>query len=342
MRNSSTIARASAAPPLPSRDRTPVLLVTGPSGAGRSTAIGALEDLGFEAIDNLPLSLLPRILEPGPERPLALGLDARNRDFSAEALLAAAEALAERADLSAETLFLDCRPDVLLRRYGETRRRHPLALWEDPATGIAREAALLEGLRERATVILDTSEMTPHDLRAELARRFGGVDAERAGTLAVTVASFSYRRGIPASVDLAFDVRFLRNPHWEPALRPRDGTDPLVAAHVEADPRYTPFLDAALALLRVVLPGHEAEGRAHLTVGIGCTGGQHRSVAVAEALAQALAADGAQVSTGHRELERRAAAGSLPQPLKDASPPGPGPDAGSVGVGSGREGRGAA
>lgn len=342
MRNDPPSVRAPAAPQPPLQDRTPVLLVTGVSGAGRSTAIAALEDLGFEAIDNLPLSLLSRLLAPAPSRPLALGLDARNRDFSAEALLAAVEALAARADLSAETLFLDCRPDVLLRRYGETRRRHPLAPWEDPATGIAREAALLEGLRERATVILDTSEMTPHDLRAELARRFGVEGEARGGALVVSVASFSYRRGIPAGVDLAFDVRFLRNPHWEPTLRPRDGTDPVVAAHVEADPRYTPFLDAALSLLRVVLPGHEAEGRAHLTVGVGCTGGQHRSVAVAEALARALAADGTRVSTRHRELERRAAAGSPPQPHRDASPPGPSPDVESVGIASGREGRGAA
>lgn len=344
MRNDPPFARAPQGASGPaSKRRVPVLLVTGPSGAGRSTAIAALEDLGFEAIDNLPLSLLPRLLDPAPPRPLALGLDARNRDFSVETFLAAAETLRARADLRAETLFLDCRPEVLLRRYGETRRRHPLAPWEDPAIGVAREAALLEGLRERAGAILDTSDLTPHDLRAALARRFGPEGEARAGALAVTVASFSYRRGIPAGVDLAFDVRFLRNPHWEPALRPRDGTDPVVAAHVEADPRYTPFLEAALSLLRVALPGHEAEGRAHLTVGVGCTGGQHRSVAVAEALARALAADGARVSTSHRELERRAAAEPPPSPShRDVSPPGPDPDAGPVGVGSGREGRGAA
>lgn len=313
-------------PPAP----TPVLLVTGPSGAGRSTAIAALEDLGFEAIDNPPLSVLPSL--PG-RRPLALGVDARGRGFSAAGLIEAAEALAADGGLRVETLFLDCRAEVLLRRYSETRRRHPLAPWEDPATGVAREAALLEGLRERATRVLDTSEMTPHDLRAELAATYGP-EAPAPGGIAVTLMSFSHRRGIPAGVDWALDVRFLRNPHWEPALRPRDGTDAEVAAHVAADPRHDAFLEAALALLRVAIPGHEAEGRAHLTLGVGCTGGQHRSVAVVGSLAHALAAEGVRVSTRHRELERRAAA-------YPAAPPEGGPGVGS-GAGARLGGRGAA
>lgn len=309
----------------------PVLLVTGPSGAGRSTAIAALEDLGFEAVDNPPLSLLPGLTGPPLERPLALGIDARGREFSAHALVAATDALAARPDVSAQVLYLDCRAEVLLRRYSETRRPHPLAPAEEPATGIAREAALLEGLRERASRVLDTSEMTPHELRAELARTYGPAAAP--GGVALTLVSFSHRRGLPPGIDWAFDVRFLRNPHWEPALRPRDGTDPEVAAHVAADPRHGPFLEAALGLLRVAIPGHEAEGRAHLTVGVGCTGGQHRSVAVAGSLAHALAAEGIQVSTRHHELERRAAA------YPAASHVGPGA---GVGAGARRDDRGAA
>lgn len=347
------VAPGRDARPLVAGDTRPlVVLVTGPSGAGRSTAIAALEDLGFEAIDNLPLSLLPRLLAPGaPERPLALGLDARNRDFGADALLAAEATLQARGDLRVEMLYLDCRAEVLLRRYSETRRRHPLAPREDPATGIAREAGLLAGLRERAATLIDTSEMTPHDLRAEIARaygpRAGGDGAAGVGGLAVRVMSFSYRRGIPAGVDTAFDCRFLRNPHWEPALRPRDGTDAQVAAYVEADPRHAAFLAAALALLRVTVPAHEAEGRAHLTIGVGCTGGQHRSVAVVEALARALATDGVHVSKCHRELERRAAAGPSalgPQGAQGGHPQGRngGPDAGPGGPGSDRAGRGAA
>jgi UPF0042 nucleotide-binding protein len=304
-----------------------VLLVTGPSGSGRSTAIAALEDLGFEAIDNPPLSVLPSLIGG---RPLALGVDARGREFSAAGLLDAAADLSARG-LRVETLFLDCRADVLLRRYSETRRRHPLAPWEDPATGIAREAALLEGLRERATRLLDTSEMTPHHLRAELGRIYG-VAGPAPGGVAVTLTSFSHRRGIPAGVDWALDVRFLRNPHWEPALRPRDGTDPEVAAHVAADPRHDAFLEAALGLLRVAIPGHEAEGRAHLTVGVGCTGGQHRSVAVVGSLARALAAEGIRVSTSHRELERRAAASPAASPEESGVPRGAGARLGGRGA----------
>ena len=323
-----------------------VVLVTGPSGAGRSTAISALEDLGFEAIDNLPLSLLPRLLERAPEGRLALGLDARNRDFGGGGLIAAVEALHARPDLEVETLYLDCRAEALLRRYSETRRRHPMAPSGDPALGVAREALLLEGLRERATALIDTSAMTPHDLRSEIMRLFG----PEPGGPALALVSFSYRRGLPAGVDTALDCRLLRNPHWEPALRARDGTDPEVAAFVAADPHHGPFVEAALALLRLTLAAQGAGGRAHLSVGLGCTGGQHRSVAVAEALARALAADGARVSIRHRELDRRAAAGPprtpseggpdgrLPEPLGL----GAGPGDGARGAGSGGRGRGAA
>ncbi len=344
----------------PAGGRPPVVLVTGPSGAGRSTVIAALEDLGFEAIDNLPLSLLPRLLERAPEGALALGLDARNRDFEGRALIAAAQGLGARPDLAAETLYLDCRAEVLLRRYAETRRRHPMAADGDPATGVAREAAALAGLRERASALIDTSEMTPHELRAEIARRYGARargPGAGGGAPAVVLASFSYRRGIPAGIDTALDCRLLRNPHWEPSLRERDGTDPEVAAYVGADPRYGAFLDAALALARLILPARDAHGRAPASMGLGCTGGQHRSVAVAEAVARALAADGVGVSIRHRELERRTAAGS-PHTHSEGSPAGrpdgrpdgrphpprgagAGPD-GGLGAAPGRAGRGAA
>ena len=326
--------------------RPRVVLVTGPSGAGRSTAIAALEDLGFEAIDNMPLSLLAGLLGAGAGRggrPLALGLDARNRDFAGGGLIAAVEALHARPDLDVETLYLDCRAEVLLRRYSETRRRHPMAPSGDPAEGVAAEAALLAGLRERAGALIDTSAMTPHELRAEISRAFGPLERDGADGPAVTLVSFSYRRGVPLGVETALDCRLLRNPHWEPRLRVRDGTEDEVAAYVAADPRHAPFLEAALTLLRLMLAAQGSEARAHLSVGLGCTGGQHRSVAVAEALARALAADGAQVSIRHRELERRAAAGSprmRSEGAADGRPHGPaargaGPGDGSQGAGSG-------
>ena len=281
-----------------------LVLVTGPSGAGRSTAIHALEDLGYEAIDNLPLSLVPRLLDGPPMgQPLALGIDVRNRDFSAQALIELIDRLTRRPDVAPEVLYLDCAPEELQRRYAETRRRHPMAPDETPEIGIAREVDLLAPIRVRADVLVDTTGMSPHDLKAEVARSFGGPSADR---LAVSVHSFSYKRGIPRGLDLMFDCRFLRNPHWLPELRERDGRDAAVASHVAADPRHAEFLRRVTDLLFLLLPAQIEEGKSHLAIGFGCTGGQHRSVAVAEDVAKALAEAGWQVSKRHRELERRA------------------------------------
>ncbi len=281
-----------------------VVLVTGPSGAGRSTAINVLEDLGFEAIDNLPLSLLPRLLDgPPPEAPLALGLDTRNRDFSVNAVLDVMRRLADDPTVASNVLYLDCRPEVLLRRYSETRRRHPLAPEEAPELGIEREAELLDPLRGQADFLIDTSELTPHELRAELQRWF---NPSEAGQLAISLQSFSYKRGIPRGIDTVFDCRFLRNPHWDAGLRRLDGRDVQVQAFVEDDPRWSAFFAQVSDLTQFLLPAYRDEGKTHLTIGFGCTGGQHRSVAMTEKLANTLAKAGWQVSIRHRELERRA------------------------------------
>lgn len=288
------------------RPASRVVLVTGPSGAGRTTAVNALEDLGFEVIQNLPLSLLSRLLDGAPiDRPLALGLDTRNRDFSTLALIEAIDRLATAGGV--EVLFLDCRPEVLVRRYSETRRRHPMAPDETPEAGIAREADLMAPVRVRADILIDTSDMTPHDLRAEIAHWFA---VSGVGRLAVSLHSFSYKRGLPRGLDMVFDVRFLRNPYWASDLRALTGQDPRVAAHVEADARFGPFVERLTGLLTFLLPAYVEEGKAHLAVGFGCTGGQHRSVAVAEHMALALAQAGWQVSTRHRELDRRAPRGA--------------------------------
>lgn len=281
-----------------------VVLVTGPAGAGRSTAIRALEDLGYEAIDNLPLSFLPRLARMGPhDRPLALGLDVRNRDFSA--VLDTPEGMGLLFGAPVEMLFLDCADEVLLRRFSETRRPHPLSRDGLPEAGIALEKALLAPIRARADIVIDTSRLTPHELRAQVERWFAPPGGR---PLTVTVESFSYKQGLPPGLDIVLDCRFLRNPHWDERLRPRDGRDPEVVAFVRADPRYQPFVERLQALLDLVLPAYRDEGKAHLAIGLGCTGGQHRSVAVAEALAQALAAAGWRVSKRHRQLERRAEA----------------------------------
>jgi UPF0042 nucleotide-binding protein len=285
----------------PDRALNQVVLVTGPSGAGRSTAIHHLEDLGFEAIDNLPLSLLDRLLgDPPAKRPLALGVDTRNRDFETGALIELIDRLGTAPGIAISVLYLDCQPDVLIRRYSETRRRHPLAPAESPESGIRRDLDLLGPIRARADILIDTSDLNVHQLRAEIDRWF------QAGStpLAVSLQSFSYKRGLPRGLDMAFDCRFLSNPYWEPHLRDGDGRDARVADYVRADERFFPFYDRVLDLTRLLLPAYAQEGKAHLTIGFGCTGGRHRSVTLVETLAKALAEDGQPVSIRHRELER--------------------------------------
>ncbi|WP_146587141.1 RNase adapter RapZ [Puniceibacterium confluentis] len=283
-----------------------VVLVTGPSGAGRSTAINALEDLGYEAIDNIPLSLIPRLLEgPALPRPLALGLDVRNRDFTPDGLLDLQTRMGSEQGL--EILYLDCNPEVLVRRYSETRRRHPLAPNGAPAEGIALEIRLLEVVRARADILIDTTDLTPHELREQLQSWFG---RDTGQGMAVSVHSFSFKRGLPHGVDVVFDCRFLNNPYWQPELRGLTGLDAAVADYVEQDPRHAAFLEHVLKLLTFQLPACLDEGKAHFAVGIGCTGGQHRSVAMTEKVADGLARTGWRVSIRHRELERRGIAGA--------------------------------
>lgn len=232
-----------AAPQTPEMDRsfaaTRLVLVTGPSGAGRSSAINVLEDLGFEAIDNLPLSLIPRLLDGPPlPRPIALGLDVRNRDFTSETMIELIDLLHRRPDVSAEVLFLDSDMDTILRRFSETRRRHPLSPDGAPRDGIMHELELLAPLRDRANVLIDTSDLTPHELRAQLTDWFAPASG---APMAVSVQSFSYKRGLPRGADMVFDCRFLANPHWEPELREFTGRDQPVAAYVASDPRFDPF-----------------------------------------------------------------------------------------------------
>ena len=276
-----------------------VVLVTGPSGAGRSTAIKALEDLGFETIDNIPLSLIPRLVggEALP-RPLALGLDVRNRDFSAQGVIAL------RDMLEAELLYLDAAPEILTRRYSETRRRHPLAPQDTPGDGIALELALLEDARAQADILVDTSGLTIHDLRMQMESWFGQATGQG---VAISLQSFSYKRGLPQGLDMAFDCRFLRNPHWQEDLRSLTGLDPRVADYVAQDKRYKEFHAKVMDLIMLMLPAVAQEGKAHFAIGFGCTGGKHRSVALVQAASEALAQSGWQVSIRHRELERRTA-----------------------------------
>lgn len=285
------------------RDQRRVVLVTGPSGAGRSTAINVLEDLDYEVIDNIPLSILPKLLEvSGKGRPLALGLDVRNRDFSVSALIELIDRLALNTDYNASVLYLDCAAEVLSRRYSETRRRHPLAPVETAQDGIAREQDLLVPIRARADIIIDTTDMSPHELRDEIERWFS---VGQHAPMAISIQSFSYKRGMPRGLDMVFDVRFLNNPYWDVALRGLNGQDEAVQKYVMNDPRYDAFFQKILELTLLLLPAYREEGKRHLSIAFGCTGGQHRSVALVENLSKALAKHDWQVSIRHREMERR-------------------------------------
>ena len=277
-----------------------LLLITGPAGAGRATAIHILEDIGYEAIDNLPMHLLPRLLAGGPlERPLVIGIDTRTRGFEPNAIF---EILDDPAHTPPTLVFMDCDEETLLRRFTETRRRHPAAPSDAPIVGIRREIDLLQGLRERADILIDTSDFSPHDLKAEMGRMF---DYEQSHSLSISVQSFSYKRGTPRGVDMIIDCRFLQNPHWQEELRPLNGKNAAVADFVKSDPLYDEFFEQLSNMCRLLLPAYRTEGKAYFSIGLGCSGGKHRSVCVTESLAKLLAEDGWQVSIRHRELDRQ-------------------------------------
>lgn len=285
-----------------SKSPASVMLVTGMSGAGKSTALKALEDLGYEAIDNLPLSLLGSMVQPGDGlvRPLAIGVDIRTRDFEAALFIRQVEDLMARPELDVGLLFLDCDDEVLRRRFTETRRRHPLAPDRPLADGIRTERQRLARLRDRADPAIDTSDFTAADLGRWINDQFG---AGRRQGLPIFVTSFSYARGLPREADLVFDVRFLRNPHYEEGLRKLDGRDPAVGAFIAEDPGFQEFFDNLTGLLLPLLDRYEHEGKSYLTVAIGCTGGRHRSVFIAQRLAASLVEAGRNVSVGHRDVD---------------------------------------
>ena len=283
-----------------------VLLVTGMSGAGKSTVLKTLEDLGWEVVDNLPLPLLDRLLAAssradadGEPRPIALGLGARTRHFDPERIIQRATLLRERYGVEVGALFLDCAGGELERRYAETRRRHPLAPDRPASDGIARERELLAPLREWANRLIDTTSMSAHDLAGQVRAAFGGHGADEP---VLSVTSFGFARGLPRDADLVFDMRFLQNPHWVPALRPGTGLDPEVAAYVAADPAYEEAVSRIEGLLGLLVPRYRAEGKSYVTIAIGCTGGRHRSVHVAERIGGWLRRQGFSPTVTHRDL----------------------------------------
>ena len=279
-----------------------LILVSGPARAGRTTAIRSLEDLGFEAIDNLPLDLVKSVLKPKKaSEKIAIGLDTRGRDFSVLGLLGLLKSLSSLEHVDFELLYLSCTMEVLLRRYSETRRRHPLANGKSPHEGIEQELILLEPIRHKADILIETSELTPHDLKASIKKLFlnKGVNL-----LSISLKSFSYKRGLPRGTDMTLDCRFLKNPHWQDELRDKTGLDPSVSEFVASDPKFSEFIEQVTKLLLFLLPSFKEEGKSSVEVGFGCTGGIHRSVAVTETVAKKLAVSGWNVSIKHREIER--------------------------------------
>ncbi|MDZ4736607.1 MAG: RNase adapter RapZ [Rhodospirillaceae bacterium] len=280
---------------------SPLIVVTGLAGAGLTTALKILEDLGYETVDNLPLALLPGLAAAAGARPLAVGIDCRTRDFAVHELLDGLAAIGAETGAGVRLVYLLALPEALLRRFAATRRRHPLAPDRPVADGIRRERELTEPLRAEADLVIDTTDFAPADLRRVLEGHFAPTAAPG---MTISIVSFSYRHGVPREADLVFDVRFLRNPHYDPMLGPLPGTDPAVAAFIAGDPGYDDFSAALDRLILPLLPRYEAEGKAYLTIAIGCTGGWHRSVAVAERLAGVLHRAGRAASLTHRDLGR--------------------------------------
>ena len=278
----------------------PILLVTGMSGSGMSSALKLLEDMGYETIDNLPFNLFKTVMDD-PDfimKPTAIGVDTRNRDFSALNIIEEVEILKKRNNLSASLLFLDCDDDRLIERFKTNRRRHPMAIETPIREGIHLERTSIELLKENADIVIDTTFLSVKDLKRLIEGNFRISDKD----MIISVLSFSYRRGIPREADVVLDARFLNNPYYDIELRPLDGTNPKIAHFIKEDPDYKNFFSNLQNLLEPLLHRFQSEGKSYLTFAIGCTGGRHRSVFVCEELSFWLKGFGWQIIPYHRDL----------------------------------------
>lgn len=277
-----------------------LVLVTGMSGAGKSVALKTLEDCGFDAIDNMPLAFLHELTRSGGSNyNLVVGSDIRSRDFSADHFIETIAPFRNNPAIDFRMIFLDSDDEVLRRRYTETRRRHPLALDRPVLDGIQHERMLIGKLRDNADMVLDTSEYEAGELRKIITTHFCSKERD----LSVILTSFSFRRGLPRDADIVFDVRFLRNPHYDPALQSRTGLDKEVGAYIEKDKGFEEFYGGLAGLIQPLLPRYLEEGKHYLTIAIGCTGGRHRSVHIAQKLGAFIETSGYKVTVRHRDLE---------------------------------------
>ena len=278
-----------------------LIVITGSSGAGRTTALNALEDSGYEIIDNIPISMVPSLISrPSDSKYIALGIDIRTRDFSPELLLSMVRRFKKEDRIKVYLFFLQCEHHKLLSRFNETRRKHPLSGVKSLSQALKEEILLLQPLKSEAQVVIDTTDYSPNELREELLKY---VKTNKSDSFTILIQSFSYKDGLPRNLDMVFDCRFLKNPHWQSQLRELDGTSDLVKEFVMTLPEFKQFLQYISTLLNFLFPLFEKEGKTHFSVGIGCTGGKHRSVVVATELGKVLKNKGRVVFVKHRDLK---------------------------------------
>lgn len=283
--------------------KTQLLMITGVSGAGLTTAMAALQDAGFECFENTPVFLVEDLIEKAKDADsIAIALDSRTRGMDVSTLSVTLARLRANQDYDVKTLFFDCKDEILIRRYSETRRMHPMANGREPKAGIEKERQIFEAILSQEYLIervIDTTSMTPHDLRSLLKTDYaiGGKDS-----FSVTVTSFSYKKGIPSYADIVEDVRFLSNPHWNDDLRPLTGQNKHVQSFIEADQNFSTYRDETRNRFERLLPLYKKEGKSYLHICFGCTGGKHRSVFLAEEIASVLKNLGYSVTINHRDM----------------------------------------
>ncbi|VAW04257.1 RNase adapter protein RapZ [hydrothermal vent metagenome] len=287
-------------------DALKLFLITGLSGAGKSSALKVLEDLSYEAIDNLPVSLLSNVVdmvladnECEDRAALAIGIDARTRNFQQDEILKNLAEIRDHDNINLKILYFDSSSEVLAKRFTETRRKHPLARGQQVMTAIIREREMMDVIRAEADFIFDTSGMGIQELRQTLTQKF---ERKQSEDLNIMISSFAYPRGLPRDADLVFDVRFLRNPHYVDDLKHLTGKDRAVQDYVAQDDRFADFCDKISDLILFALPEYKREGKSYLNIAFGCTGGRHRSVCMAEKMAKILEENGFKASLSHREL----------------------------------------
>ncbi|WP_262692129.1 RNase adapter RapZ [Kordiimonas aestuarii] len=280
-----------------------LVIVTGLSGAGKSSALHAFEDIGYQAIDNLPLTMLSQLVDEAisgqSKAPIAVGIDSRTLHFSPSQFEKALGVLKDRTDIHLHVLFMDASDDVLMKRFSETRRVHPFGERRLLREAIRQERDLMVSVRQHVDGLIDTSMRTGAETRRTILNRF---TAHTAPTMVVTFMSFGFANGVPRDADMVLDVRFLRNPHYVPELKPKTGLEDEVSSYVRADEGFEPFVEKTMALINFLLPRYRDEGKSYLTLAIGCTGGKHRSVTMVERIAGQLALDGMTVNRYHREI----------------------------------------